>query len=317
MSPSAFINTPPANHRDYMIAKGMLLNAGITSDIRDPSKGVKLSPTRPEDYSFETKGPGIIAGLSICIFVMTAVTCLRLWLRFFVPRLKWGLDDTLIIPGLVRILKPLSSILTNFTKLMAIAYPSLQIAMVVHGGAGKHIFDVTYEEYYHYKWLANIAQIDFFVCVGIVKMSITAFNIRSVPVSERGTFANPLKSDKPVIDEVADYQLDLFHPLRNLYPGRVFHQYFPMQSRRRQLRSLDPSKIRPPSEMCWSGSHEHHSPSHQHQSRLLSARRPGHRALESTDVLENEGSSVRHVRRRRTGLRRQRDDPHLKIPPQD
>ena len=84
-----------------MIAKGMLLNAGITSDIRDPSKGVKLSPTRPEDYTFETKGPGIIAGLSVCIAAMTVITCVRLGLRYFVPRLKWGLDDTLIIPGLV------------------------------------------------------------------------------------------------------------------------------------------------------------------------------------------------------------------------
>ena len=101
MAPSAFINTPPANHRDYMIAKGMLLNAGITSNIRDPSKGVKLSPSRPEDYSFETKGPQIIAGLSICIAGMTIITFLRLGLRLFVPRLRWGLDDSIMVVGLV------------------------------------------------------------------------------------------------------------------------------------------------------------------------------------------------------------------------
>ncbi len=152
-----------------MIAKGMLLNAGITSDIRDPSKGVKLSPLRPDHYSFETKGPGIVAGLSVCIAAMTIITCVRLSLRWFVPRLKWGLDDTLIIPSM----------------LMAVAYPALQIAMIQYGGAGKHIFDVTYEEYYHYKWLANVAQIDFFVCVGVIKMSITAFNIRLTSLSSR------------------------------------------------------------------------------------------------------------------------------------
>ena len=101
MVDSAYLNTPPANHRDYMIAKGMLLNSGITSDIRDPSLGVKLSPSRPDNYNFETRGPGIIAGLSICIAIMTVITILRLGLRFWIPRLKWGLDDTLMVPGLV------------------------------------------------------------------------------------------------------------------------------------------------------------------------------------------------------------------------
>ena len=33
--------------------------------------------------------------------------------------------------------------------------------------------------------LANIAQIDFFVCVGVVKMSITCFNIRLTSLSSR------------------------------------------------------------------------------------------------------------------------------------
>ena len=101
MVESARLNTPPANHRDYMIAKGMLLNSGITSDIRDPSLGVKLSPSRTDNYNFETRGPGIIAGLSICIAIMTLITLLRLGLRFWIPRLKWGLDDTLMVPGLV------------------------------------------------------------------------------------------------------------------------------------------------------------------------------------------------------------------------
>jgi hypothetical protein len=33
-------------------------------------------------------------------------------------------------------------------QIMAILYPILQIAMVVHGGGGKHTWDVTYAEYY-------------------------------------------------------------------------------------------------------------------------------------------------------------------------
>ena len=38
---------------------------------------------------------------------------------------------------------------------MAVAYPAIQIAMVQYGGAGKHIYDITYEEYYHYKWVCH------------------------------------------------------------------------------------------------------------------------------------------------------------------
>jgi hypothetical protein len=33
-------------------------------------------------------------------------------------------------------------------QIMATLYPILQIAMVVHGGGGKHTWDVTYAEYY-------------------------------------------------------------------------------------------------------------------------------------------------------------------------
>lgn len=33
-------------------------------------------------------------------------------------------------------------------QIMAILYPALQIAMVTHGGGGKHTWDVTYAEYY-------------------------------------------------------------------------------------------------------------------------------------------------------------------------
>ena len=91
---SAYINTPPATHRDYMIAKGMLLSAGLTT--LDPANGVKLQPEKPQNYRYETKGPGIIAGLSFAIAFMIIVTCLRLYLRATVKRLRWGIDDTLM-----------------------------------------------------------------------------------------------------------------------------------------------------------------------------------------------------------------------------
>lgn len=101
MATEGYINTPPADEMDYLIAKGMLVFAGLTK--LDPAKGVHLKPTRPEDYVFETKGPGIIVGLSVCIAGMVLITGLRLYLRCFCRQLKWGWDDVLMIPGLVRI----------------------------------------------------------------------------------------------------------------------------------------------------------------------------------------------------------------------
>lgn len=99
MAKSAYFDTPPASDRDYMIAKSILLSVGLT-DL-DPANGVKLPPAKPENYHFETKGPGIIAGLSVCIAVIASVTLLRLYLRAAVKKLRWGLDDWLMVPGLV------------------------------------------------------------------------------------------------------------------------------------------------------------------------------------------------------------------------
>lgn len=135
---SGYINTPPATDLERRIVKGILLYNGLNATDAAVEKGVKMTPVRPDGYVFETKGPGIIAGLSVSIIVISVVTGLRLCLRRFSPTLKWGLDDSLMVPGL----------------LMAIAYPALQIAMVVYGGAGKHIYDVSYVEFYHYKWVS-------------------------------------------------------------------------------------------------------------------------------------------------------------------
>ncbi|KAE9975871.1 hypothetical protein BLS_002377 [Venturia inaequalis] len=147
----------------------MIRTLGIENG--DPSQGFKVSPPRPPagEYQFETRGPGLIAGLSICLVVMAGITGLRLYLRFFTPRLKSGLDDWLIIPGVI----------------LALAYPALQLAMVTYGGSGKHIYDCTYEEQCVFKYLAAIAQVLFFVSLGFVKLSITAFNMRLTGFSSK------------------------------------------------------------------------------------------------------------------------------------
>jgi hypothetical protein len=179
---SAYFNTPPANELDRRIAAGLLLLTGLTPNIKDPKNGVTIPPLRPkENYHFETKGPGIVIALSLCMVFLTLVTFLRLGIRFFVHGVRFGADDWLIIPA----------------YLLSMAYPALQIAMVTHGGAGKHFYDITYQEYYHYKYVSQDAPADppsritdlhvklapsaatvFYVYVGVVKMSIAMFNIR-------------------------------------------------------------------------------------------------------------------------------------------
>ncbi|KAI8935062.1 hypothetical protein NX059_007660 [Plenodomus lindquistii] len=179
---SAYFNTLPANELDERIAAGLLLLTGLTPDSKDPKDGVTIPPFRPtEDYEFESRGPAVIIALSVCMIVLTLVAFLRLGIRLFVHGVRFGGDDWFIIPA----------------YLLSMAYPALQIAMVQYGGAGKHFYDITYQEYLYYKHvsednhrhaslrktnggiqLAPLATTVFYVYVGVVKMSIALFNIR-------------------------------------------------------------------------------------------------------------------------------------------
>jgi hypothetical protein len=137
---SAYFNTPPATELDEQIVAGLLLLTGLTPNIKDPKNGVTIPPLRPtENYRFETKGPAVIIALSVCMVVLTLITFLRLGIRLFVHEVRFGADDWLIIPA----------------YLLSMAYPALQIAMVQYGGAGKHFYDITYEEYFYYKAVSD------------------------------------------------------------------------------------------------------------------------------------------------------------------
>ncbi|KAK0609383.1 hypothetical protein DIS24_g12324 [Lasiodiplodia hormozganensis] len=160
-SGSALIGSPPASNIDYWIVKGMLRAVHMDGKF-DADKGYNLLPKRPEGYQYEEKRTSIIAGMSVCIFVMATVTVARLALRLFRTGLRWGADDWMLIPGAI----------------MAIAYPAIQIAMVTHGGGGQHTWDVTYEEYNVFNWLGVVCKILFFTSVGLIKLSITLFNRR-------------------------------------------------------------------------------------------------------------------------------------------
>ena len=72
----------------------------------------------------------MIASTSVALALVILITGARLCLRFFRRDLKVGIDDFVIVPA----------------ALTAVAYFALAIGMVVYGGAGKHIYDLTYEE---------------------------------------------------------------------------------------------------------------------------------------------------------------------------
>lgn len=107
--------------------------------------------------------------MSVAIFFMFSFTLVRLLIRLLNRGLKLGLDDLFIVPGVI----------------LAITWPVLQILAVVYGGAGKHIWDLTYEEYGHFKRYTNFSKILFFVSVGVVKISICLFNRRLTSMTSR------------------------------------------------------------------------------------------------------------------------------------
>ncbi|KAM3081955.1 hypothetical protein ACMFMG_004415 [Clarireedia jacksonii] len=163
---SALIGQPPNTTDDYYIVNYLILAFGAKSS---PLKGITIPPVRPENYVFTTRGPSILIGMSLAIATMAIITSLRLLIRLRGRGLVLGLDDFFIIPG----------------ALLAITWPCLQILAVIYGGAGKHIWDVTYEEYGYFKRYTNLSKIFFFVAVGTVKVSICFFNRRLTGMTSR------------------------------------------------------------------------------------------------------------------------------------
>lgn len=162
MTGSAIIGQPPNNQDDYWIIKGIGRIFQIPDGVIDPNQGFPTQLHRPPNYKFETRGPGIAAGASVAIVLITLITGTRLSLRAFRKELRWGLDDWMIIPAAVG----------------AIGWLGCVIGMVSYGGNGKHQWDVTYLEYYWFFRLAGIAELIFWITVGLIKVSITLFNRR-------------------------------------------------------------------------------------------------------------------------------------------
>lgn len=92
---SALIGQPPNGEEDYLIVKGIMRRIGLEG--LDPAKGILIPPARPVNDQYRSRGPGILAGDSVCIFLIVLITGARLLIRAFYRGLQWGWDDWLIL----------------------------------------------------------------------------------------------------------------------------------------------------------------------------------------------------------------------------
>lgn len=132
MSPaSALFGQPPNNQDDWFIIRGFARWAGIPDEALNPSHGFPSPVQRPPTAShYASRGPSMIASTSVAMALVILITGARLGLRCFRKDLKVGYDDFVIVPA----------------ALATVAYMAVAIGGVVYGGAGKHIYDMTYQE---------------------------------------------------------------------------------------------------------------------------------------------------------------------------
>ena len=130
MAPSALLGQPPGNQDDWDIIRGMAKWTGIPDDVLNPSHGFPLTVSRPVNSHYASRGPAMVASTVVAMVLMVLITGARLYLRYFRRDLKVGYDDFLIIPA----------------ALASFAYMAIAIGQVVYGGAGKHVYDLTYQE---------------------------------------------------------------------------------------------------------------------------------------------------------------------------
>lgn len=99
MTQSALLGEPPNTEDDYYIVKGIIQRFHIHG--LDPAKGIHLG-ARPLHAQNKSRAPQIIPGSIACIVLIIFITGSRLCIRALHPKVKWGWDDWLIIPGAVR-----------------------------------------------------------------------------------------------------------------------------------------------------------------------------------------------------------------------
>lgn len=140
MNRSALVGDPPANQDDFYIIRGFYRGYGLP--LMNPEDGIPPLKAPPGAPHGQNRGPGIIASYSVLIFLIVTITSARLALRYFRKTLKWGPDDYAIILGAGG----------------ACTWVAIAIAMVLVGGSGRHIYDITYEEF---NWFIDVSRLHF------------------------------------------------------------------------------------------------------------------------------------------------------------
>ena len=172
MGESALVGKPPANQHDKDIIEGFWRFIGRTYGPGGPPHP-SIIPKKPDP-----KAPGGVNGDAIGedIAIFTVVTVLilllsgtRLWVRAFKRNLKWGPDDWAMVAATILFLGVTGS----------------WFASIPFAGVGKHIWNITYQQYQNYFFYLTINQEFFYTGVGVVKISICLFNRRLTGLSSK------------------------------------------------------------------------------------------------------------------------------------
>ena len=129
MAGSALLGYPPATQEDVDIIRGFYEVQGmpaIQAADAMPIIPVLAPPGAPHD----TRSGTLIAAMCVVIPLVFIITGTRLALRCFRRDLRWGLDDWVIILGVMGVF----------------GWTGLVIGVAKDGGGGKHMWDLTYHE---------------------------------------------------------------------------------------------------------------------------------------------------------------------------
>ena len=130
MSNSALVGQPPATNDDRLIIRGYARTLDVAENMLDPTQIFPLYAIKSIDSASDVSKNILVTCMTLAIALILLTTGTRLCLRVFRKDLSIGYDDLVIIPAAIG----------------ALSWYSLVIALAIYGGAGKHIYDITYYE---------------------------------------------------------------------------------------------------------------------------------------------------------------------------
>ena len=172
MTQSALVGHQPANQHDKDIIEGFW--RFINKQYGPPAKpNPTIIPKKPVPNA-PGGVDGDVIGKNIAIYTVVTVLILalsgtRLWVRAFRRNLKWGLDDWAMVAATI----------------LCLGVTGSWYASIPYAGVGKHIWNITYQQYQNYFTYLTINQEFFYTGVGVIKVSICLFNRRLTGLSSK------------------------------------------------------------------------------------------------------------------------------------